>query len=90
MTPRNAETRRGLTAQTLAPQKKATQVDEYDIGRSSSISAHFRAVTAMTPLQFQKQLRLQDARNLMLVEQIDVVQDQHLPVENGFIDEYHD
>ncbi|HEY0685620.1 MAG TPA: AraC family transcriptional regulator [Steroidobacter sp.] len=38
----------------------------------SSLHAHFRAVTAMTPLQFQKQLRLQDARSLMLVEDIDV------------------
>ena len=45
----------------------------------------------MTPLQFQKQLRLQDARSLLLVEQIDVVQDPHLPVlESGFLDEYHD
>jgi AraC-like DNA-binding protein len=26
----------------------------------------------MTPLQFQKQLRLQDARSLMLIEHIDV------------------
>jgi AraC-like DNA-binding protein len=36
-----------------------------------SLYEHFRAVTAMTPLQFQKQLRLQDARSLMLVEDID-------------------
>ena len=39
---------------------------------SSSLHEHFRAVTAMTPLQFQKQLRLQDARSLMLIEDIDV------------------
>lgn len=38
----------------------------------SSLHAHFRAVTAMTPLQFQKQLRLQQARSLMLVHDIDV------------------
>lgn len=38
----------------------------------SSLHEHFRAVTAMTPLQFQKQLRLQDARSLMLIEDIDV------------------
>lgn len=37
----------------------------------SSLHEHFRAVTAMTPLQFQKQLRLQDARSLMLVQDID-------------------
>lgn len=39
---------------------------------SSSLYEHFRAVTAMTPLQFQKQLRLQDARSLMLTQDIDV------------------
>lgn len=39
---------------------------------SSSLHEHFRAVTAMTPLQFQKQLRLQDARSLMLAEEMDV------------------
>ncbi len=44
-----------------------------DVGMSpSSLHEHFRAVTAMTPLQFQKQLRLQDARSLMLVQNIDV------------------
>lgn len=39
---------------------------------TSSLHEHFRAVTAMTPLQFQKQLRLQEARSLMLVENLDV------------------
>lgn len=44
-----------------------------EVGMSpSSLHEHFRAVTAMTPLQFQKQLRLQDARSLMLVDDIDV------------------
>lgn len=38
---------------------------------SSSLHEHFRAVTARTPLQFQKQLRLQEARSLMLVQDID-------------------
>jgi AraC-like DNA-binding protein len=38
----------------------------------SSLHEHFRAVTAMTPLQFQKQLRLQEARSLMLMQDIDV------------------
>ncbi|MDK4718185.1 AraC family transcriptional regulator [Rhizobium sp. CNPSo 3968] len=43
-----------------------------EVGMSpSSLHEHFRAVTAMTPLQFQKQLRLQDARSLMLVQGID-------------------
>lgn len=34
----------------------------------SSLHQRFRAVTAMSPLQFQKQLRLHEARRLMLVE----------------------
>jgi AraC-like DNA-binding protein len=44
-----------------------------EVGMSpSSLHEHFRAVTSMTPLQFQKQLRLQDARSLMLVQGLDV------------------
>ncbi len=37
----------------------------------SSLHSHFKAVTAMSPLQFQKQLRLQEARRIMLSEQVD-------------------
>jgi len=37
----------------------------------SSLHRHFRAVTAMSPLQFQKHLRLQEARRLMLTESAD-------------------
>lgn len=33
----------------------------------SSLHAHFKAITRMTPLEYQKQLRLQEARRLMLV-----------------------
>lgn len=32
---------------------------------------HFRIITAISPLQFQKQLRLQEARRLMLEERLD-------------------
>ncbi|WP_188054632.1 AraC family transcriptional regulator [Sphingosinithalassobacter sp. CS137] len=35
---------------------------------ASSLHAHFKAVTGMTPLDFQKQLRLQAARQLMLAD----------------------
>ena len=35
----------------------------------SSFHQHFRAVTSLSPLQFQKQLRLIEARRLMLTEQ---------------------
>lgn len=34
----------------------------------SSLYEHFKVVTRMTPLDYQKQLRLQEARRLMLVE----------------------
>ncbi len=34
----------------------------------SSLHAHFKAMTRMTPLEYQKQLRLQEARRLMLAE----------------------
>ncbi|MGK5079961.1 AraC family transcriptional regulator N-terminal domain-containing protein [Janthinobacterium sp. HLX7-2] len=37
----------------------------------SSLHHHFKAITAMTPVQYQKLLRLQEARRLMLVERID-------------------
>lgn len=40
----------------------------------SGFHAHFKAVTAMSPLQFQKQLRLQEARRLMLSENLDAAQ----------------
>lgn len=35
---------------------------------SSSLHVHFKAITRMTPLEYQKQLRLQEARRLMLTE----------------------
>ncbi|MEH2136836.1 AraC family transcriptional regulator [Nostoc sp.] len=37
----------------------------------SGFHHHFKSVTAMSPLQFQKQLRLQEARRLMLGENFD-------------------
>jgi AraC-like DNA-binding protein len=43
-----------------------------EVGMSvSAFHAHFKAVTAMSPLQFQKHLRLQEARRLMLSENLD-------------------
>jgi len=55
-----------------------------DLGMSvSSFHHHFKAVTAMSPLQFQKQLRLQEARRLMLSEDLDAAN-------AGFRVGYHD
>ncbi|MFN8516679.1 MAG: AraC family transcriptional regulator [Thermomicrobiales bacterium] len=43
-----------------------------DLGMSvSGFHHHFKALTAMSPLQFQKQLRLQEARRLLLAEDRD-------------------
>lgn len=38
---------------------------------NSTFHHHFRSMTALSPLQFQKQLRLQEARRLMLSERMD-------------------
>jgi AraC-like DNA-binding protein len=38
---------------------------------ASSFHHHFKAVTSMSPLQYQKQLRLLEARRLMLAENSD-------------------
>ncbi len=43
----------------------------------SSFHQHFKSITAMSPLQYQKQLRLQEARRLILVGDIDVAQAAH-------------
>ena len=47
-----------------------------DVAREAGMSVsgfhhHFKAVTAMSPLQFQKRMRLQEARRLMLGEDLD-------------------
>ncbi len=38
---------------------------------TSAFHSHFRAITAMSPLQYQKKMRLNEARRLMLTEHID-------------------
>jgi AraC-like DNA-binding protein len=38
---------------------------------TSGLHHHFKAVTAMSPLQFQKQLRLQEARRLLVAGEFD-------------------
>jgi AraC-like DNA-binding protein len=54
--------------------KKTLNVDELALmtGMSrSTLNHHFRGLTAMSPLQFQKQLRLHAARQKMLTEELD-------------------
>jgi AraC-like DNA-binding protein len=43
----------------------------------SSLHQHFKAVTAMSPLQFQKQLRLQESRRIMISEHVDAATAGH-------------
>lgn len=38
---------------------------------TSTFHHHFRSLTALNPLQYQKQLRLHEARRLMLAERMD-------------------
>src|SRR5262249_4358194 len=38
----------------------------------STFHRHFRAITAMTPIQYQKQVRLQEARARLIAESEDV------------------
>jgi AraC-like DNA-binding protein len=54
-----------------------------DLARLSGMSGsafhrHFRAVTAMSPLQFQKRIRLQHARSLLVASPVDVAGAGHL------------
>jgi AraC-like DNA-binding protein len=53
-----------------------------DVAREAGMSVsgfhhHFKAVTAMSPLQFQKRMRLQEARRLMLSEDLDAASAGH-------------
>lgn len=44
-----------------------------EVGMSaSSLHHHFKGVTSLSPLQYQKQLRLQEARRLLLAEGVEV------------------
>ena len=50
------------------------RIDDFarELGMSvSGFHHHFKSVTAMSPLQYQKQIRLQEARRLMLGEDLD-------------------
>lgn len=53
---------------------KPVKIEELASKAGLSLSAfhnHFRAVTAMSPLQYQKRMRLNEARRLMLTEHVD-------------------
>ncbi|MBD2033471.1 AraC family transcriptional regulator [Leptolyngbya sp. FACHB-321] len=59
---------------------QALRID--DLAKQASMSPasfhrHFKAVTSMSPVQYQKQLRLMEARRLMLIEKVDVTNAAH-------------
>lgn len=58
---------KGNYAQPLRIDDLATEVNM----STSTFHHHFRALTAMSPLQYQKTLRLNEARRLMLAERLD-------------------
>lgn len=60
--------RDGFAIETLAAEARMSP---------SALHLHFKAVTAMSPLQYQKQLRLQEARRLMLSEALDAATAGH-------------
>jgi transcriptional regulator GlxA family with amidase domain len=56
---------------------KAIRVDELAAHANmspSTFTQHFRDITGMSPLQYQKQLRLEEARQLMLNQNMDAGQ----------------
>ncbi|MEV4319492.1 AraC family transcriptional regulator [Actinocrispum sp. NPDC049592] len=74
-----ADSRLALVARAIAwirtRYDRVIRIDDLaaDIGTSvSSLNRHFRAVTAMSPLQYQKQLRLQRARMKLIAAPHDV------------------
>jgi AraC-like DNA-binding protein len=62
----------GLLRENFDQQLKMDNIAR-ELGMSlSGFHHHFKSVTSMSPLQFQKQIRLQEARRLMLGEDLDV------------------
>jgi AraC-like DNA-binding protein len=58
-----ANFREPLLVETLAAQANMS---------ASSLHQHFKSATGMTPMQYQKQLRLHEARRLLVLESVDV------------------
>jgi transcriptional regulator GlxA family with amidase domain len=54
-----------------AGQLKVTELAQMANMSSSAFHLHFRRVTNMSPLQYQKQIRLQEARRILSIETID-------------------
>ncbi len=65
---------KAVIQQTINNYQKSFRIEELAETVNMSVSSfhrHFKEVTAMSPIQFQKQLRLQEARRLLLSESTD-------------------
>ena len=76
MTDQNSKAQRVLSGLAWLKQNATRDVRMTELARqlnmsTSSMNAWFRSVTAMSPLQFQKQLRLQEARLMMTSQNVD-------------------
>lgn len=68
---------RGAIDQIIKHYDQPLRIEELADVASMSISSfhrHFKEITAMSPIQFQKQLRLQEARSLLLMESADATE----------------
>ncbi len=59
--------------QNYAKQVSIDELAEVAGMAASTLHRHFREVTTLSPLQYQKKLRLQEARHLMLVDGLDTI-----------------
>lgn len=64
----------GLLKREFAQPLKVDELAKEARMSSSSFYHHFKEVTGMSPIQFQKQLRLQEARRLLLTENMEAAE----------------
>lgn len=67
----------GLLKTRLAETVSVEEMADFANMSKSSLHHHFKALTGMTPLQYQKQLRLQEARRLMVADCADAASAAH-------------
>ncbi|MGC1308413.1 MAG: AraC family transcriptional regulator [Phormidesmis sp.] len=70
---RIAEVIRQIKAEFTQPLRVEDLAEQANMS-TASFHRHFKAVTSMSPLQYQKQLRLLTARQMMLAEAVDATQ----------------
>jgi AraC-like DNA-binding protein len=67
---RIAEVIRQIKAEFMKPMRVEALAEQANMS-AASFHRHFKAVTCMSPLQYQKQLRLLAARQMLLIENVD-------------------